>query len=214
MLIIGLTGSIAMGKSTIAKLLNDLGVKTISADDIVHELYSSSAVDLIENNFPNSTIINNGKKQVDRQKLLQIVLAEKDGFKKLENLIHPLVRQQQWQFIKQQKNANAQMVVIEIPLLFETAAEKNLDAVLLASATAEIQRERVFQRPSMTEEKFKTLLSKQMPDHQKREKADYIISTACTLEETRDQLIEILELLKSGPQNAYLIWQNQMEPTH
>lgn len=213
MLIIGLTGSIAMGKSTIAKLLNDQGIKTISADAIVHDLYSSSAVDLIEQNFPDSTIIQDGSRIVDRQKLLKIVLDQKDGFKKLESLIHPLVRQQQWQFIKQQKIMNARMVIIEIPLLFETGAEKNFDAVLLASANEDVQRERVFQRPDMTEEKFKALLAKQMPDHQKREKADFIINTACSLDETRAELISALKALKTYPKNAYQKWQSNMDPT-
>lgn len=202
MLIIGLTGSIAMGKSTIAAMLEQNGIPIISADKIVHDLYREEAVPLIEKAFPGSS--ENG--QVNREKLLKLILKEEEGFKKLENLIHPLVRQKEWEFIKEKKNKGSEIIAIEIPLLFETGADKILDAVLLASASADVQKQRVMQRPGMTEEKFKTLLSKQMPDAEKREKADYIVDTSCSLEETEDQLKEIIVSLKQQQPTAYDAW--------
>ncbi len=202
MLIIGLTGSIAMGKSTVAKMLLNNGIPMISADQIVHDLYEGEAVPLLEQAFPGS-VENN---QVNREKLLKLLLNETDGFKKLENLIHPLVRQKEWEFIKEHKDKGADLVAIEIPLLFETGAEKLMDSVLLASAPAEVQKQRVMARPGMTQEKFKTLLDKQMPDSEKRKKADFIVDTSCSLEETEEQLKEIIVSLKNNQPKAYDLW--------
>ena len=202
MLIIGLTGSIAMGKSTVAKMLLDSGIPMISADQIVHDLYENEAVPLIEQAFPGSTENN----QVDREKLLKNLLKDEDGFKKLESLIHPLVRQKEWEFIKEHKDKGADLVAIEIPLLFETGAEKLMDSVLLASAPAEVQKQRVMARPGMTQEKFKTLLDKQMPDSEKRKKADFIVDTSCSLKETEEQLKEIIVSLKNQQPTAYDAW--------
>lgn len=202
MLIIGLTGSIAMGKSTVAKMLLDNGIPMISADQIVHDLYENEAVSLIEQLFPGSTENN----LVNREKLLSLLLKEEDGFKKLENLIHPLVRQKEWEFIKENKVKGSDIVAIEIPLLFETGAEKLMDAVLLASAPPEVQKQRVMARPGMTTEKFKTLLAKQMPDAEKRKKADFIVDTSCSLEETEDQLKQIIAIIKKNKSKAYDLW--------
>ncbi len=202
MLIIGLTGSIAMGKSTVAKMLLDNGIPMISADQIVHDLYEDEAVPILEKAFPGSTENN----QVNREKLLSLLLKEDDGFKKLETLIHPLVRQKEWEFIKENKEKSSDLVAIEIPLLFETGAEKLMDVVLLASAPAEVQKQRVMARPGMTTEKFKTLLAKQMPDAEKRKKADFIVDTSCSLSETEDQLKEIIVSLKNKQPKAYDLW--------
>ncbi len=202
MLIIGLTGSIAMGKSTVAKMLLENGIPMISADQIVHDLYEDEAVPILEKAFPGSTENN----QVNREKLLSLLLKEEDGFKKLEILIHPLVRQKEWEFIKENKDKGSNLVAIEIPLLFETGAEKLMDVVLLASAPAEVQKQRVMARPGMTTEKFKTLLAKQMPDAEKRKKADFIVDTSCSLSETEDQLKEIIVLLKNKQPKAYDLW--------
>lgn len=202
MLIIGLTGSIAMGKSTVAKMLLDNGIPMISADQIVHDLYEDEAVPILEKAFPGSTENN----QVNREKLLSLLLKEEDGFKKLETLIHPLVRQKEWEFIKENKEKSSDLVAIEIPLLFETGAEKLMDVVLLASAPAEVQKQRVMARPGMTTEKFKTLLAKQMPDAEKRKKADFIVDTSCSLSETEDQLKEIIVSLKNKQPKAYDLW--------
>ncbi len=202
MLIIGLTGSIAMGKSTVAKMLLKNGIPMISADQIVHDLYEDEAVPILEKAFPGSTENN----QVNREKLLSLLLKEEDGFKKLEILIHPLVRQKEWEFIKENKDKGSNLVAIEIPLLFETGAEKLMDVVLLASAPAEVQKQRVMARPGMTTEKFKTLLAKQMPDAEKRKKADFIVDTSCSLSETEDQLKEIIVSLKNKQPKAYDLW--------
>ncbi len=202
MLIIGLTGSIAMGKSTVAKMLLKNGIPMISADQIVHDLYEDEAVPILEKAFPGSTENN----QVNREKLLSLLLKEEDGFKKLEILIHPLVRQKEWEFIKENKDKGSNLVAIEIPLLFETGAEKLMDVVLLASAPAEVQKQTVMARPGMTTEKFKTLLAKQMPDAEKRKKADFIVDTSCSLSETEDQLKEIIVLLKNKQPKAYDLW--------
>lgn len=202
MLIIGLTGSIAMGKSAVAKMLLDNGIPMISADQIVHDLYEDEAVPILEKAFPGSTENN----QVNREKLLSLLLKEDDGFKKLETLIHPLVRQKEWEFIKENKEKSSDLVAIEIPLLFETGAEKLMDVVLLASAPAEVQKQRVMARPGMTTEKFKTLLAKQMPDAEKRKKADFIVDTSCSLSETENQLKEIIVSLKNKQPKAYDLW--------
>lgn len=202
MLIIGLTGSIAMGKSTVAKMLLENGIPMISADQIVHDLYEDEAVPILEKAFPGSTENN----QVNRKKLLSLLLKEDDGFKKLEILIHPLVRQKEWEFIKENKEKSSDLVAIEIPLLFETGAEKLMDVVLLASAPAEVQKQRVMARPGMTTKKFKTLLAKQMPDAEKRKKADFIVDTSCSLEETEEQLKKIIVSLKQKQPKAYDAW--------
>ncbi|GAA6211552.1 dephospho-CoA kinase [Hyphomicrobiales bacterium 4NK60-0047b] len=207
MLIIGLTGSIAMGKSTVAKMLEKNGIPMISADQIVHDLYEKEAVSLIEKAFPGTTENN----QVNREKLLGLIIEEEDGFRKLEKLIHPLVRQKEWEFIKENKEKGSDLVAIEIPLLFETGADELMDAVLLASSPSEVQKQRVMARPGMTEEKFKTLLAKQMPDAEKREKADFIVDTSCSLEETEDQLKQIIAIIKKNKSKAYDLWLNSAD---
>lgn len=213
MLIVGLTGSIAMGKSTVARFFEQQNIPIISADQIVHDLYEGSAVPLIEENFKGST--KNGK--VDRTALFNILQNQKEDkgtenpFKKLERLIHPLVRQQQWQFIKSSFEQNEPLVIIEIPLLFETGAEENMDAVVLVSAPIEIQSKRVLERDGMTEEKFDALLSRQMPDEEKRKKADFIIDTSLPIEETRTETIITLEKLKTLNPGAYQRWQSAMQ---
>lgn len=213
MLIVGLTGSIAMGKSTVARFFEQQNIPIISADQIVHDLYEGSAVTLIEENFKGST--KNGK--VDRTALFNILQNQKEdkgtenSFKKLERLIHPLVRQQQWQFIKSSFEQNEPLVIIEIPLLFETGAEENMDAVVLVSAPIEIQRKRVLERDGMTEEKFDALLSRQMPDEEKRKKADFIIDTSLPIEETKRETINTLQKLKTLNPGAYQRWQSAMQ---
>lgn len=209
MLIIGLTGSIAMGKSTVADLIAQHDVPIISADDIVHELYRGKAIPLIEAIFPGCT----NETEVDRQKLMQSLNNDKAGFKKLESIIHPLVRQEEWAFIKAQKQAKTKLVIIEIPLLYETGADKLMDAVILVSASKESQKQRALDRPNMTEEKFEALLAKQMPDAQKRAKADFIIDTDKTLEETATDIEAVINEITANiradtTDNAYIIWEN------
>lgn len=205
MLIIGLTGSIAMGKSTVANLIAQHNVPIISADDIVHELYRGKAIPLIEATFPGCT----NETEVDRQKLMQSLNNDKAGFKKLESIIHPLVRREEWLFIKTQKQAKTKLVIIEIPLLYETGADKLMDAVILVSASGETQKQRALDRPTMTEEKFEALLAKQMPDTEKRAKADFIINTDKTLEETASDVEAVInQINEDTTAKAYKIWEN------
>ncbi len=208
MIIIGLTGSIAMGKSTVADFFHQHGVPMISADQIVHDLYNGQAASLIEAAFPGTTNTNDQNHQtVDRQKLMAALTKDEAGFQKLETLIHPLVRDQEWAFLQQQKAKNTPLVLIEIPLLFETNAEDFMDAVVLVSASAEQQKKRALARPNMTPEKFNAIVNKQMPDAQKRQKADYIIDTGTTLEATENQVKTVIETLKSrGVPTAYKKW--------
>lgn len=210
MLIIGLTGSIAMGKSTVAKMFKDNGIPVISADDIVHSLYEGAATPLVEAAFPGSTKDN----IVDRTALSDILQNSPDGFKKLEALIHPLVREEEWQFIKNHHQLDTAIVVIEIPLLYETGADALMDYVVLASADEKTQRARALDRPNMTEEKFELILSKQMPDSEKRQKSDHIINTACTMEETDRAVNELINSLKNlevkANPSAFQRWETQM----
>ena len=203
MIILGLTGSIAMGKSTVAEMFSNKGIPVISADKIVHDLYEGKAVPLIETAFPGSTHEN----KVDRQKLMQSLLKQNEGFEKLEAIIHPLVRQEEWRFIQQQKTTGSETIIIEIPLLFETGAEALMDAVILVSAPAEIQKQRALARPGMSEEKFTSLVEKQMPDATKRERADYIIETHTSLEETQTAVNSLIETVKKQIKpKAYQKW--------
>lgn len=206
MIIVGLTGSIAMGKSTVADLFSQQGVPIISADDIVHQLYQSSAVPLIEAAFPGST----KNQKVDREVLMQSLSKDPSGFKKLETIIHPLVRKTEWEFINQQKAAKAELIILEIPLLYETEAENLMDTVILVSAPLKVQKQRALSRKNMTLKKFESLLAKQMPDSEKRRNAEYIIETNKPLEETKTDVAECLLKIKENTKaNAYKSWKNQ-----
>lgn len=214
MLIIGLTGSIAMGKSTVARLFQEGGLPVISADQIVHDLYENAAVaNEIEALFKGSTA--NGR--VDRAALMQRLDGKAENFKKLEALIHPLVRAEEWAFIKTQKQSGTPLIIIEIPLLFETGAEQLMDKVVLASASAADQKSRALSRPGMTEEKLAIILAKQMPDEEKRQKADIIINTSLSLEETaREVKAAITSLTALAKETAdespaYKSWQAEMQ---
>jgi len=203
MIILGLTGSIAMGKSTVAQMFSTKGIPVISADKIVHDLYNGKAAPLIETSFPGST---RGHK-VDREKLMQSLLKQDQGFEKLEAIIHPLVRQEEWQFIQQHKTKGSEILIIEIPLLFETGAQDLMDAVILVSAPAEVQKQRALSRPNMSLEKFTSLVEKQMPDATKRTRADYIIETHTSLEETQTAVNSLIETIKKEIKpKAYQKW--------
>ena len=192
MIIIGLTGSIGMGKTTTAAMFEKHGVPTISADDIVHKLYENEAVSLIENLLPGTT--KNGV--VDRLALSAELMKDPSAFKKLNALIHPLVRQKQDEFISVHKSKNTELVLLDIPLLFETGAEARVDTVIVVSCDAAIQKKRVLARPNMSVEKFELIVSKQMPDAQKRALADHIVDTSHDLEHSEAQVVAIIELLR------------------
>ena len=188
MLILGLTGSIGMGKSTTAKLFAEEGVPVHDADAAVHALYEGAATPLIERAFPGTTTA--GK--VDRQKLAARVVGNEAAMKELEAIVHPLVRQSEIRFIEQARAEARPVVVLDIPLLFETGGETRVDKVVVVSAPAAEQRRRVLERPGMTEEKFEALLAKQVADAEKRRRADFVIDTGRGIDHAREQVRSLL----------------------
>jgi dephospho-CoA kinase len=202
MLIIGLTGSIAMGKTTVAGHIASRGVAVLDSDSIVHGLYAGEAVPHIEAAFPGTT----SGGAVGRARLSAAVLAEEGGFERLEALVHPLVRKAQWRFIQEQEAAGASLVVLDIPLLFETGGDALMDATIVVSAPADIQAARVLQRPGMTTEKLEAIRARQLPDAEKRARADFIVDTGLPWEETRAQVDKILESLSKRPGAAMERW--------
>ena len=191
MLVIGLTGSIGMGKSTTAGFFRQAGIPVHDADFAVHELYQGIAAPLIEQAFPNSTIA--GK--VDRNALYLHIANNPDALKRLEAIIHPLVKQHRDTFISQAEKNGARTIVLDIPLLFEIGADKDCDVICVVSAPASVQKQRVMTRKNMTEERFKTILEKQMPDLQKRKKAHFIIETGRGLEAAKRQVNDIMRAI-------------------
>ncbi|MGL4489229.1 MAG: dephospho-CoA kinase [Rhizobiaceae bacterium] len=191
MIILGLTGSIGMGKSTTLKMFEDEGIKTYSADAAVHELYAGKAVPLIEVAFPGTT----SKGEVDRQILSAKVLGNPDALKKLEAIVHPLVREAEMHFIADAKASGAKLVVVDIPLLFETGGKERVDKILVVTADPHIQRERVLARPGMTVQKFESILARQMKDEDKRAIADFIIDTGKGLDHARSAVEDIIRKL-------------------
>lgn len=193
MITIGLTGSIGMGKSTTARLFEEEGVALCDSDLIVHQLYSNEAVPLIEDAFPGTT--ENG--QVDREKLADILRGNPANFKVLEEIVHPLVREKQQAFLERSQQAGSQFALLDIPLLFETGAQDRVDTIIVVSCGPEIQKQRVMARPGMTEEKFQMILQRQMPDAEKRARADFVIDTGKGIPEARLQVQAVLATLKS-----------------
>lgn len=200
MLLIGLTGSIGMGKSTAANRFRTLGIAVIDADAEVHKLYKGAAVAPIEAAFPGTT----GPDGVDRQKLAAALLKDPSGFKRLESIVHPLVLAAERELLRAEAARGAQMSVLEVPLLMETGGEKRVDVTVVVSATAEMQRERVLSRPGMTPEKFEQIVSRQMPDAEKRHRADFVVDTSRTITETEAQIDKIVETLKGRSGTAYV----------
>jgi dephospho-CoA kinase len=188
MIRVGLTGSIGMGKSAVAAMLRDLGVPVFDADAAVHELQGPGGrlVPEIEAAFPGTT----GAMGVDRQKLGPRVLADDAAMARLEGIVHPAVAEERTKFLT--AHADAALVVFDIPLLFEKGGERALDAVIVVSAPADIQRARVVARPGMTAEKFESILARQMPDAEKRARADHIIDTGIPLAETQARVAEVV----------------------
>ena len=195
MFILGLTGSIGMGKTTTAKLFAEEGVPVHDSDAAVHRLYEGEAVAAIEAAFPGATA--NGK--VDRQKLGAMVVNDAGALKRLEGIVHPLVRQSETRFLELARAAGEKIVVLDIPLLYETGAEKRVDAVVVVTAPPETQRQRVLERPGMTPDKLEALLAKQMPDSEKRARADFIVDSGGGLEVAREQVQDILQKIARLP---------------
>jgi len=192
MIILGLTGSIAMGKSTTAQMFRDFGVPVNDADEVVHELYRGEAVAPVEVAFPGTT--KDG--EVDRAELSRQLMEAPGRLPELEAIVHPLVRKKEQEFLT--KNAAAPFVVLDIPLLFETGAEKRVDRVVVVTCSAELQRERALKRPGMTEEKLAMILARQVPDSEKRKRADYIIDTSDSFDVTRSQVKAVVDELAAS----------------
>jgi dephospho-CoA kinase len=195
MIVLGLTGSIGMGKSTAAGFFADEGVPVYDADRAVHRLSAGAAAAAIEAAFPGSTVGG----AVDRALLGPQVIGDPDALRRLEAIVHPLVRREEEQFLADAEAAGAGVVVLNIPLLFETGGDKRCDAVVVVSAPAEMQRERVMSRPDMTEEKFARLLAQQTPDAEKRRRADFIVDSSKDFDSTRAQVRAILRAASNLP---------------
>lgn len=194
MIVIGLTGSIGMGKSTTSEMFRTMGVPVISADEIVHELYRGEAAPLIEQAFPGSA----PDGIVDRKILSEKLLEAPEQFAGLEAIIHPLVRAREKGFVEAARSRGEPMVLIDIPLLFETGAENRVDVIVVVTCAADIQRQRVMARPGMTEEKFDSIVSRQTPDAEKRARADYVIDTGRGLDAARSQVADIVAALSQS----------------
>jgi dephospho-CoA kinase len=200
MIVLGLTGSIGMGKSTTAEMFRAAGVPVYDADAAVHGLYApgGAAVEAIQAAFPG--VVRMGG--VDRQLLSTHVLGKPDQMKRLEGIVHPLTRESQQAFLRKHHTEGRDMVVLDIPLLFETGGDRFMDAIIVVSAPAEAQRQRVLARPGMTEEKFAQILAKQTPDAVKREKADFLINTGLGLEEARRQVATVIASIREDALSA------------
>ena len=194
MITVGLTGSIGMGKSTTAEMFADQGAPVYDADAEVRRLYAAggAAVPLVEAVFPGVTV--NGA--IDRGLLGARVLGKPEALAQLNRIVHPLMGTRRAAFFEDARKRGAPVVVLDIPLLFETGGEKNVDATVVVSAPAEMQRERVLARPGMTPEKLEAILAAQMPDAEKRAKADYVVDTSHGLEAAREQVAAILSDLR------------------
>ena len=188
MIVLGLTGSIGMGKSTTASLFAEAGLPVYSADAAVHALYSGKAAPGVEAAFPGT--VRDGV--VDREQLGLQVLGDGAALKRLEAIIHPLVREAEQTFLEEARAGGARAAVLDIPLLFETGGEKRCDRIIVVSAPAKVQRERVLARAGMTDEKFLAILEKQVPDAEKRQRADFVVDTSRGIDAARDQVAEIL----------------------
>ena len=190
-----LTGSLGMGKSTAAKFFAEAGVPVHDSDAVGHALYEGEAVAAIEAAFPGTT--SDGK--VDRGKLAAKVIDDKAALARLEAIVHPLVAKARDKFLADAQVRGAPVVVLDIPLLFEIGGEGSCDAVVVVSAPADMQRARAFERPGMTEEKFATLLAKQVPDEEKRRRADFIVDSSRGFDYARAQVRDIIEAIAKMP---------------
>ena len=192
MLVIGLTGGIGMGKSAAAEHLARRGIPVFNADAYVHRLYDGEAVAAIETAFPGVT--REGK--IDRKLLAEQVTGHPARLKKLESLVHPMVVKAEIEFLREHEKKGAGMAVLEIPLLFETGAEKRVDVSIVVSAPHEVQRKRVLARPGMTVEKLEHLLARQLSDAERRSRADYVVDSGLPLADMHAELDRLLESLR------------------
>ena len=195
MFILGLTGSLGMGKSTAARFFAEAGVPVHDADAVVHRLYEGEAVAAIEAAFPGTTAA--GK--VDRNKLAARVLGDAAALQRLEAIVHPLVQEAERRLLAEAAANGEKVAVLDIPLLFETGGDRRVDAVVVVSAPPDVQRARVLERPGMTIEKLESILSKQMPDAEKRRRADFVVDSSQGFESVRAQVRAILDAVAKMP---------------
>ena len=195
MFILGLTGSLAMGKSATAKMFAEEGVPVHDADAVVHRLYDGEATAAIEAAFPGTTA--GGK--VDREKLGKRVLGDAAAIKRLEGIVHPMVAAASARFLAEAERNSAPIAVLDVPLLFETGGDRRCDAVVVVSAPPETQRSRAFERPGMNDDKLAMILAKQMPDAEKRARADFVVDTSQGFDAARAQVREILRKVATMP---------------
>jgi len=195
MFILGLTGSIGMGKTTTARFFAEAGVPVHDADAVVHWLYDGEAAPAIEAAFPGTTA--GGK--VDRAKLSARVVGDPAALRRLEAIVHPLVRQAETRFLAEAEKKGAPVAVLDIPLLFETGGGERVDAIVTVTAPADVQRARVLQRPGLTEEKLEALIANQLPDAEKRRRADFIVDTSQGFDSARAQVKDILQQVAKMP---------------
>jgi dephospho-CoA kinase len=193
--VIGLTGSIGMGKSTTSRFFAEAGVPVHDADAAVHRLYAGDAAAIIEAEFLGVS----GAQGIDRDKLAKRVLSDPEALRRLEGIVHPLVRGEEVRFLDEAERAGAPIAVLDIPLLFETGADRRVDAVVVVTAPAEMQRARALGRTGMTEKKFQALLAKQMPDAEKRRRADFVVDTSKGFDFAREQVHAILRTASTQP---------------
>jgi dephospho-CoA kinase len=196
MIILGLTGSIGMGKSTTAKLFAEAGVPVYDADAMVHSLYEGEAVPAIEAAFPGTTV----DSKVDRNKLSARVVHDQAAIKRLEQIVHPMLGASRQKFLDDAEQSGAPVAVVDVPLLFETGGEKRVDAVVVVTTTPEIQRQRILARDNMTGEKLDAILARQLPDAEKRKRADFVVDTSHGLDPVRARIQDILAKAGKMPQ--------------
>ncbi len=192
MIVVGLTGSIGMGKSTTARFVLEAGVPVHDSDEAVHRLYAGKAAPLIEAAFPGT--VTDGV--VDRTALASRILGDGEAIRTVERIVHPLVRADADAFLEVQRNAGQPLAVLDIPLLFETGGEGRVDRIVVVSAPDEVQRARVLARPGMTVEKFEAILARQVPDAEKRMRADFVVESGEGLDEVRRSVEAIVEKLR------------------
>jgi dephospho-CoA kinase len=196
MIILGLTGSIGMGKSTTAKLFAEAGVPVYDADAAVHGLYEGEAAPAIEAAFPGTTA--DGK--VDRQKLSARVVHDPAAMKQLEQIVHPMLGASRQKFFRDAEQSGTPVAVVDVPLLYETGGEKRVDAVVVVTTSAETQRARIMARGTMTAEALDAILARQLPDAEKRKRADFVVDTSHGLDPVRAQIRDILQQVVKMPQ--------------
>jgi dephospho-CoA kinase len=194
MIVLGLTGSVGMGKSATAKMFEREGVPVFDADAAVHQLYQEEAAPLIEKAFPGT--VSDGA--VDRKRLSEKVVGDRDALARLESIVHPLVKKARLAFLAHAQKSGAKVALLDIPLLFETAGTDGIDKIVVVSAPLDVQKKRVLAREGMTEEKFEAILARQMPDAEKRKRADYVIDTSHGFDAAREDVRSILRELLSA----------------